>query len=342
MDIIDLTTSSPAIHAPRTAAATRGRPRPVRGAIASRANAITTAPRPPVVQPRRQLRGRATASSSNSLGTTPTTTSSSNQDSPGVFLTETDSDSDSDDIDSDEYSSLDEYLQNRELYNSSDESSLDSSSDSDDLEEEDEEEEEEDPESPPRRSTTATRPTAPAATRARIQVVNNPLALSRASAAPQTSTSHPPRAIPQPQPQQTNLKRPHPETTMPTSSSPAPKKAKTEPVEVVDMVNVGDDDDFQKIMHEQMIKTQREEGNARRKIADFKCVICLDDPENLSATPCGHLFCNECIKTTLRFGRPSAKFGKCPVCRGKVVIKEIVPLELKLIKRVEGKGKGKA
>ncbi|EWC48160.1 hypothetical protein DRE_02264 [Drechslerella stenobrocha 248] len=121
----------------------------------------------------------------------------------------------------------------------------------------------------------------------------------------------------------------------------ASKKLKVE-AEVVDMVDIGDDDDIQKIVQQQMLKAQREEGAARRKIADFKCVICLDDPINLSTTPCGHLFCNECLKTTLRFGKPNAKHGKCPVCRGKVVIKDIVPLELKLIQRVQGKGKGKA
>lgn len=243
---------------------------------------------------------------------------------------------------------MEEYLQTNEAYLSSDDSSLDSDAtdEGDEIEDDEDEDEleieDEDEDEVP--EPVAARPIAPAFSRTRSQTTNNANipAPSRATVAPQAASRPPPRATPPPHAPQTNLKRPHSETKMPTASSPASKKAKTEPVDVVDMINIGDDDDFQKIMHEQMIKTQREEGNAPRKIADFKCVICLDDPENLSATPCGHLFCNDCIKTTLRFGHPSAKFGKCPVCRGKVVIKEIVPLELKLIKRVEGKGKGKA
>ncbi|KAK6361626.1 SUMO-targeted ubiquitin ligase complex subunit slx8 [Orbilia blumenaviensis] len=330
MDIIDLTTSSPAILG-RTTAATRGRSRPPRPTPASRVNAAP--PRPSAPQPRRQLRVRpATASSSgNSLGTTPTNTGSLASDSPGLFL-RTESDSSSDD--SNRYDdSMEEYLQINEAYISSDDSSDYSSidveaTDEDDEDSDDSEEDEGEDIEPEHRR--------------RLQTSNNVPAPSRPHAVPQTSRAAQVAAPQQQQTQQTSLKRSHSETEMPTKSSPEPKKAKTEAVEVVDMINIDDDDDFQKIMHEQMIKTQREEGNARRKIADFKCVICLDDPENLSATPCGHLFCNECIKTTLRFGRPTAKLGKCPVCRGKVAIREIVPLELKLIKRVEGKGKGKA
>ncbi|KAK6503051.1 SUMO-targeted ubiquitin ligase complex subunit slx8 [Arthrobotrys musiformis] len=317
MEYIDLTASSPAVQA-RTAATSRTRPRPSR----------LSAPQP---QPQRQLRGRAAASSSSA----------------------TDSDPDSDH----EYDSMEEYLQTNEAYLSSEDSSLDSDAtdeeidDGDEVEvgvdggdgDEDEDEDEDDDEVP---APAPARQIATPVSRTRSRTTNGATlpAPSRVAAAPQHTpqTRQQPSATSQPPTQPTSSKRPHSETKMRSGSSPAPKKAKTEPVEVVDMINIDDDDDFQKIMHEQMIKTQREEGNARRRIADFKCVICLDDPENLSATTCGHLFCNDCIKTTLRFGQPAAKFGKCPVCRGKVVIKEIVPLELKLIKRVEGKGKGKA
>ncbi|KAJ6261908.1 E3 ubiquitin-protein ligase [Drechslerella dactyloides] len=192
---------------------------------------------------------------------------------------------------------------------------------------------------------------------------------SRASNASQSAS---PAAERQPTPKQPStsspaLKRSRKPTDEPpaaASSNPPLKKPKIEVADIVNMIDVEDDDDVQKLVQQQMLKSQREESEERRKISDFKCVICLDDPTNLSATSCGmllpryiiympcirvltsvyagHLFCNDCIKTTLRFGKPAAKFGKCPVCRGKVVIKDIVPLELKLIQRVQGKGKGKA
>ncbi|KAK6351144.1 SUMO-targeted ubiquitin ligase complex subunit slx8 [Orbilia javanica] len=409
MDFIDLTSSSPATHARRPVnARARGQAMPSPRARNLPSRPQTFAPREvqrppppyrpqatsrphlpgpetmyrqpvplaqPQPQPSRQLRSRAVAASSaasTSLGTTPsTTTPSSTHNSPALFIT-TDSGTEND---SEEFDSMEEYLQANEAYLSSDGSSIGSGDtgeedDSDDDDDEDEEEEDEDdeeeevpaPPPPSRRGGLSRRtqqdavpeanagrgpqPIAPALSRTRSQATNNvgvPES-SRAAAAPQESFRPHSGTTPQPHAPPASLKRPRSEATMPTAadSSPASKKAKIEPVEVVDMVNVEDEDDFKKIMQEQMIKTQREEGNARRRIADFKCVICLDDPENLSATTCGHLFCNDCIKTTLRFGQPSAKFGKCPVCRGKVVIKEIVPLELKLIKRVEGKGKGKA
>lgn len=52
----------------------------------------------------------------------------------------------------------------------------------------------------------------------------------------------------------------------------------------------------------------------------------------------GHMFCDFCLKSALLANQPAnAPTGKCPVCRRTVKIREIIPLELKVIK-----GKGKA
>ncbi|EPY49304.1 SUMO-targeted ubiquitin-protein ligase E3 Slx8 [Schizosaccharomyces cryophilus OY26] len=67
--------------------------------------------------------------------------------------------------------------------------------------------------------------------------------------------------------------------------------------------------------------------NNSQRLADYKCVICLDNPENLSATPCGHIFCNFCILSAL--GNSSAT-QKCPVCRRKVHPKNVICLEMML------------
>ncbi|EEB07216.1 SUMO-targeted ubiquitin-protein ligase E3 Slx8 [Schizosaccharomyces japonicus yFS275] len=64
-----------------------------------------------------------------------------------------------------------------------------------------------------------------------------------------------------------------------------------------------------------------------RKLADYTCAICLDSPENLAATPCGHIFCDFCIRSAL--GKTPAT-QKCPVCRRKVLPKSIICLEMML------------
>ncbi|CCX11536.1 Similar to E3 ubiquitin-protein ligase complex slx8-rfp subunit slx8; acc. no. P87176 [Pyronema omphalodes CBS 100304] len=79
-----------------------------------------------------------------------------------------------------------------------------------------------------------------------------------------------------------------------------------------------------------------------KKLAGLACIICMEDePVDLSVTPCGHMFCNSClynaIKTTL--AAPHKVHGKCPVCRGKVAIKDIIILE---VKERQEKGKQRA
>lgn len=78
-----------------------------------------------------------------------------------------------------------------------------------------------------------------------------------------------------------------------------------------------------------------------KKLAGTACIICMEDePVNLSVTPCGHMFCHKClfgaIKATLT--SPNKVYGKCPVCRGKVAIKDIVVLSIKKM----SKGKERA
>lgn len=55
------------------------------------------------------------------------------------------------------------------------------------------------------------------------------------------------------------------------------------------------------------------------------------------------MFCDFCLQGALRAGQaPNAKSGPCPVCRRKVNIREIIPLEMKLLTKSMGKGKGRA
>ncbi|ODQ55045.1 hypothetical protein SAICODRAFT_33678 [Saitoella complicata NRRL Y-17804] len=64
------------------------------------------------------------------------------------------------------------------------------------------------------------------------------------------------------------------------------------------------------------------------KLSHIKCVICLESPTDLAATPCGHLFCDLCIRSAIQTTAGSG--GKCPVCRRKLTVKQIIPLEIKL------------
>ncbi|KAJ3550813.1 hypothetical protein NPX13_g11456 [Xylaria arbuscula] len=56
----------------------------------------------------------------------------------------------------------------------------------------------------------------------------------------------------------------------------------------------------------------------RVKIGKFQCVICMDDTTALTVTHCGHLFCSECLHSSLHIDTMKRT---CPVCRSKVELK---------------------
>ena len=57
-------------------------------------------------------------------------------------------------------------------------------------------------------------------------------------------------------------------------------------------------------------------------VSKMECPVCLDPPDNGVLTPCGHLLCRECLFGSLQY------FGgaKCPVCRAKVNMKTVLPI----------------
>ncbi|KAK3938494.1 putative SLX8 protein [Diplogelasinospora grovesii] len=75
------------------------------------------------------------------------------------------------------------------------------------------------------------------------------------------------------------------------------------------------------------------------KLSAFQCVICMDDVTDLTVTHCGHLFCSECLHSSLHI---ESHKRICPICRQKidprpangqfsVRAKGYYPLELKLV-----------
>ncbi|KAG8641951.1 E3 ubiquitin-protein ligase RNF4 [Manihot esculenta] len=50
----------------------------------------------------------------------------------------------------------------------------------------------------------------------------------------------------------------------------------------------------------------------------FNCPICMGPFVEETSTKCGHIFCKACIKAAIRVQ------GKCPTCRKKVAVKELI------------------
>ncbi|KAH9993645.1 hypothetical protein F4779DRAFT_608571 [Xylariaceae sp. FL0662B] len=81
----------------------------------------------------------------------------------------------------------------------------------------------------------------------------------------------------------------------------------------------------------------------RVKLGRFQCVICMDDVAALTVTHCGHLFCSECLHSSLHI---DSMKKTCPVCRTKVDLrdkkgknqKSFYHLELKVMTAIK-KGK---
>ncbi|KAK3333229.1 hypothetical protein B0T19DRAFT_120228 [Cercophora scortea] len=88
-------------------------------------------------------------------------------------------------------------------------------------------------------------------------------------------------------------------------------------------------------------RSQKPKPKNMVKLSSFQCVICMDDVTDLTVTHCGHLFCAECLHSSLHI---DATRKICPICRQKVDLraagkkvsqksKSYYPLELKLTTR---------
>lgn len=75
-------------------------------------------------------------------------------------------------------------------------------------------------------------------------------------------------------------------------SSPNPQAAlKRDSIEVVDLQGIEDNEDYEtfraKQQAEAIRKQNEDEANKPVKLAEFQCIICMDNPTNLTVTHCG-------------------------------------------------------
>lgn len=75
-----------------------------------------------------------------------------------------------------------------------------------------------------------------------------------------------------------------------------------------------------------------------KKMKDVQCPVCMESITEAVATPCGHVFCSECIyqalaasKTGSGRGLNNKKSGRCPICRNIVVYSKLRWLNLRFI-----------
>ncbi|PRT56125.1 E3 ubiquitin-protein ligase complex slx8-rfp subunit slx8 [Wickerhamiella sorbophila] len=74
-----------------------------------------------------------------------------------------------------------------------------------------------------------------------------------------------------------------------------------------------------------------DEQPASAPLVNFKCPICMDTPDVLVVTECGHLYCENCVFHALRSARNSTKTsGQCSICRKTVKYSNVKYLEIRL------------
>ncbi|KAH0602295.1 uncharacterized protein H6S33_008348 [Morchella sextelata] len=130
----------------------------------------------------------------------------------------------------------------------------------------------------------------------------------------------------------------------PSHSDEQPAAKRRRVIESVDLTELeADEDVLRRQQREDLLKTQEAARESeKRKVAGFTCVICMEDePTDLAVTPCGHMFCHKCLHGAIKASAmpPVKSAGRCPVCRGKVSLKDVIPMEFKFLSKREGKQK---
>ena len=68
---------------------------------------------------------------------------------------------------------------------------------------------------------------------------------------------------------------------------------------------------------------------------DYRCPICFDPPDTALITPCGHIFCCDCLFQMVNSSRTQRRSGHCALCRKDVPLRNVrmVILRKKRVKK---------
>ncbi|KAK9863947.1 hypothetical protein WJX84_009518 [Apatococcus fuscideae] len=59
------------------------------------------------------------------------------------------------------------------------------------------------------------------------------------------------------------------------------------------------------------------QGQAEAEMRRPQCSVCMDDIKDMMCPPCGHVFCGECLKASIKLQK------KCPSCRKNTTLRNI-------------------
>ncbi|KAF2769010.1 hypothetical protein EJ03DRAFT_336534 [Teratosphaeria nubilosa] len=146
------------------------------------------------------------------------------------------------------------------------------------------------------------------------------------------------------------LKRPAPADAEATHRTKRPTTAASPPEEL-DLTADHDTDAF--LQHQQASTIAAQQGaaaaaddsaNGPIKIGQRTCIICMEHYTNAAVTPCGHIYCHECLTQALKAGEKNSEraVGNCPMCRKPVSRKKNQVLPVAFMKRSAFRGKKKA
>ncbi|KAA8621496.1 PEX10 RING-finger-containing E3 ubiquitin ligase [Pyrenophora tritici-repentis] len=122
-----------------------------------------------------------------------------------------------------------------------------------------------------------------------------------------------------------------------TAKDAKQNEEKREQVESIDLTEANTT--VQEVLQKQRqdaVKAQAKPEETVTTFNTFNCVICMDNPTDLTATACGHLFCHTCLMEALiagenRTGPHETKRSQCPVCRkaiSRTKATDVIPLML--------------
>lgn len=85
--------------------------------------------------------------------------------------------------------------------------------------------------------------------------------------------------------------RPRPQTPARGSKDTPAGQSNIDAIDVVDLIDIEDDDQYQDFKAKQQAQAikqqQQDDANKPIKLAEFQCIICMDNPTDLTVTHCG-------------------------------------------------------